>query len=148
MRLNSVKSTVTETRAVRKLILFLLILLSTPNYADEKNPFIGSWYFLSGEYTDKEGNTTRLNNENFKALRTMSDDSFAIVNMELGSFKGWLQGTYKMTDGKIIESIEKGSGGDLIGKELHFKYSFNGQTCTFEGQEGNIYIKEVWQKLN
>lgn len=130
------------------LLLAIGLCLGAAAQAESANPFVGTWYFVSGEYTSAGGSITQVDNSSFKALRTMNSDSFAVINMGMGEFKGWLQGDYSLADGVMTELPKKGSGGDLIGKTLHFKYTLEGDTWTAEGQEAGTHIKEVWRKLD
>ena len=64
------------TRFILLICLFLSANLSA-QITEKDNPLLGTWYFISGEYTAKDGTVTRVDNSQFKALRTHSDTQFS-----------------------------------------------------------------------
>ncbi|MBU2970692.1 hypothetical protein KO527_15170 [Pseudoalteromonas sp. C2R02] len=139
---------------IRFILLSTLLLCSHVFAHTEQNPLLGTWYFISGEYTAEDGKVTKVDNSKFKALRTHSDNNFSAINMGMGEYKGFIEGSYTLKydshtlTGTIIEKPLKSSGKHLIGKTLKFDFVINGDIWTTQGQESNVYIKEVWQKLD
>lgn len=138
----------------RFILLSALLLCSHVSAHTEQNPLLGTWYFISGEYTSEDGKITTVNNSQFKALRTHSDSNFSAINMGMGEYKGFIEGSYTLKydshtlAGTIIEKPLKSSDKHLIGKTLKFDFVINGDIWTTQGQESNVYIKEVWRKLD
>ena len=138
-----------------RFILLICLLLSCQLPAHQQNnPLLGTWYFISGEYTSEDGKITTVDNSKFKALRTHSDKNFSAINMGMGEYKGFIEGSYTLKydnqkfAGTIIEKPLKSSGKHLIGKTLKFNFVIDGDIWTTQGQESNVYIKEVWRKLD
>jgi len=138
----------------RFILLSAFLFCSHISAHTEQNPLIGTWYFISGEYTTEDGKVTTVDNSKFKALRTHSEDTFSAINMGMGIYKGFIEGSYTVNynshslAGTIIEKPQKSSGNHLIGKILKFDFVIDGDIWTTQGQESNVYIKEVWRKLD
>jgi len=136
------------------ILLSAFLFCSQISAHTEHNPLIGTWYFISGEYTAENGKITTVDNSKFKALRTHSDKNFSAINMGMGEYKGFIEGSYTLNydthalTGTIIEKPLKSSGKNLIGKTLKFNFVIDGDLWTTQGQESNVYIKEVWRKLD
>ena len=131
--------------------LSLLALLAFSHFSLASNlidPVEGSWYFISGDYTNTEGKVSHANNKNFKALRTMKDGKMAITNMGLGTYLGYVVGTYQITDAGIVETITDSSNKNLIGKSFTFNKTIKDGHWLHEGQVLGNYEQEVWKRLD
>ena len=112
------------------------------------DPVEGSWYFISGDYTNKAGEVSSANNKKFKALRTMKDGKLAITNMGLGTYLGYVVGTYKVTDKGIVETITDSTNKNLIGQSFTFKKTIKDGNWLHEGQVLENYEQEIWKRLD
>lgn len=135
---------------MRVISLLVLLAISQLSFAAKEaiDPVEGTWYFISGDYTAKDGSVGKADNKNFKALRTMKDGKMAITNMGMGTYIGNVIGTYKVTDKGIVETITDSTNKDLIGKSFTFKKTIKDGNWLHEGQVLGNYEQEIWKRLD
>ncbi len=135
---------------MRVISLLVLLAISQLSFASEESidPVEGTWYFISGDYTAKDGSVGKADNKNFKALRTMKDGKMAITNLGMGTYLGNVVGTYKVTDKGIVETITDSTNKDLIGKSFTFKKTIKDGNWLHEGQVLGNYEQEIWKHLD
>lgn len=135
---------------MRAISLLVLLAISQLSFAAKEaiDPVEGTWYFISGDYTAKDGSVGKADNKNFKALRTMKDGKMAITNMGMGTYLGNVVGTYKVTDKGIVETITDSTNKDLIGKSFTFKKTIKDGNWLHEGQVLGNYEQEIWKRLD
>lgn len=135
---------------MRVISLLVLLAISQLSFASEDSidPVEGTWYFISGDYTAKDGSVGKADNKNFKALRTMKDGKMAITNMGMGTYLGNVIGTYKVTDKGIVETITDSTNKELIGKSFTFNKTIKDGNWLHEGQVLNNYEQEIWKRLD
>lgn len=135
---------------MRAISLLVLLAISQLSFAAKEaiDPVEGTWYFISGDYTAKDGSVGKADNKNFKALRTMKDGKMAITNMGMGTYLGNVVGTYKVTDKGIVETITDSTNKELIGKSFTFKKTIKDGNWLHEGQVLGNYEQEIWKRLD
>lgn len=135
---------------MRAISLLVLLAISQLSFASEDSidPVEGTWYFISGDYTNNKGEVSKADNKNFKALRTMKDGKMAIINMGLGVYHGYVVGSYEVTDKGIVETITDSTNKELIGKSFTFNKTIKDGNWLHEGQVLGNYEQEIWKRLD
>lgn len=126
------------------------VLSTKPN-----NPYIGAWQFVSGEYHMPDGKIHKASNNTLVAIKTVSEDKFAVINMSIGLFKGYLAGDFKVEGEHYVEVIKDGTKKEHLEKIFRFKGVIetrkeNGVTTEYwlhEGKVDDVLESEVWRRL-
>lgn len=119
------------------------------------NPYIGEWYFVSGEYTLESGEVVTSTNADVTAIKSVGEDTFALVQTHNGVYKGYLKGSFSV-DGKTYTEVVTESPWDgFEGKRFSFEGRIvfkqeNGMQVEYwyhEGMVNGTLEKEYWKRL-
>lgn len=119
------------------------------------NPYTGEWYFVSGEYTLKSGEVVTSTNADVTAIKSVGEDTFALVQTHNGVYKGYLKGSFSVEGKTYTEVVTESSWDGFEGK----RFSFEGRIITkqkggteveywyHEGTVNGALEKEYWKRL-
>ena len=128
-------------------ILFLCFVI-TPVFAQYSNPLEGSWGLVSFKYTLPD--TVLIGNANtFNSIQIFSKTYFSYVGRTTqdNAFKRAGGGRYKLSGDTLTLLIDYSSIPNMLGKAFKFKCTFDGNKWYHSGQINDIYVEELWQKL-
>ncbi|MCL1065340.1 hypothetical protein L2735_00675 [Shewanella olleyana] len=117
-----------------------------------KNPLIGSWELISGEYLNDKNQWVDYQGLNLEAIKVISNKhfSFTTIKNNSGVKEFWAAGTgsYQLTEQHYIEFPTLNSFNVKEGGSFTFSYQIIGNewhTKRYEG--GELAEKEIWKRL-
>ncbi len=133
----------------------LALLLGLFSISLHAHPFIGTWYFVKGSYTDATGNTSHATNSQVAAIKNVTQTQFVLTNAGNGQFNGYLAGDFNVTKGGYSEAIKTGSSEAHLAKTFHFtgyteRVEVDNKVYTYwhhKGEVNGVVEQEVWRKI-
>ncbi len=111
-------------------------------------PFVGSWRFVSGTYTQPDGSVSRADSTQLQLLKVIGPTDFAYVTQAtLPRFIRASAGSYTVADGKYAEKIVLTSQDNMRGNTYPFAYRFDGDTWYHTGFVNGVKIEEVYRRV-
>lgn len=124
-------------------------LLTAGSAGSSKNDLIGTWEFVSGEYTHGDGSTSEESAAGgMRALKVISETHFCLIALwKNGTMNNALGGTYEVEADTYTESIEYAAHKNTLGLKGAFKYKLENGLLQIEGTVGKAKLKEVWHRM-
>lgn len=132
-------------------ILVLLICFSFPLMAqqqDSTNKLIGSWALATFKYTLPDTVITG-DSKVFNSIKIFSPSLFIYIGKSLPDhiFKRAGGGRYQINGDQLTEIMDFSSLGNMLGKAFQYKIKIEGNTYYQSGMINDIFIEEIWKKL-
>jgi len=126
-----------------------LFLLATGSAICSENDLVGTWEFVSGEYTHGDGSTSEESAvEGVRALKVVSDTHFCLIALwKNGTMNNALGGTYEVEGDTYTERIEYAAHKNTLGLKGRFTYRLEKGQLRIEGTVGKATLKEVWRRV-
>jgi hypothetical protein len=130
------------------IVLFILSVASFgQNQIDTR--LVGTWGLISFKYTLPD-TTISGNSSTFNSIKVINNTHFAYIGKTTQGnvFKRAGGGRYKLTGEVLVEIHDYANLANMLGKSFQFKCVIDGDTWFHSGQINEIFVEEVWKKIN
>jgi len=115
--------------------------------ASPASPLQGAWQLQSGEFIDKQGRPVAYASQKLAGTKLLADGRFAFTTTSDGKFWAGGSGTYRVEDGRYVETPLMASYPLENGGNYEFRYTLEGDVWTLERWEGERRVeREVWRR--
>lgn len=115
--------------------------------ANEAPSLQGAWQLQSGEFINKEGATVDYASQKLAGTKLLADGRFAFTTTSDGKFWAGGSGTYRVEEGRYVETPLMASYPLENGGSYEFRYTLQGDTWTLERWDGERRVeREVWKR--
>jgi len=132
------------------LAAFALLFFLFPSYhfAQDSTKLIGTWELVSYKYTLPDTVITGTN-ANFTYIKIITPQFFVYVGqtMPTKEFKRAGGGRYMVKGDMLQELMMFSSIQNMLGKTYKYKCAVNGDSWYHSGQINNIFIEEIWKRV-
>ncbi len=135
-------------KTLLKTFVILFFILTTGSFAQDSLKLVGTWELVSYQYTLPDtvitGSTT-----NFTSIKIVTPLFFAYVGQTLPSkeFKRAGAGRYIVKNDLLQEFVMFSSIKNMLGKTFKYKCVIEGDKWYHSGQINEIFIEEIWKKV-
>ena len=129
----------------------LFIFLANFSFAQEQdsnNKLKGIWVLAAFKYTLPDTVITG-NSKVFNSMKIFSPSHFIYIGKALPDhvFKRAGGGRYQINGDQLKEIMDFSSLANMLGKTFKYKYRVEEDTYFHSGQINDIYVEEIWKKL-
>lgn len=137
-----------------KLLLFIAILIYLSNHSiaqqqdSSNNKLIGTWVLAAFQYTLPD-TVISGNSKIFNSLKIFSSSHFVYIAKSLPNhaFNRAGGGRYQLNDDQLTEVMDFSSLSNMLGKSFQYKIKVEGDTYYHSGKINDIFVEEIWKKL-
>ncbi len=116
-------------------------------HANEAPSLQGAWQLQSGEFINKDGATVDYASQKLAGTKLLADGRFAFTTTSDGKFWAGGSGTYRVEEGRYVETPLMASYPLENGGSYEFRYTLQGDTWTLERWDGERRVeREVWKR--
>jgi len=130
-------------------LLFCLSNFSMGQEQDtSKNELMGSWVLAAFKYTLPDTVITG-SSKSFNSIKIFSKSHFVYIGKALPDhvFKRAGGGRYQIKGDQIMEIMDFSSLANMLGKSFQYKYRIEGDTYYHSGKINDIFVEEIWKRL-
>lgn len=130
------------------LFFILIFLFPFQNFAQDSTKLIGTWELASYKYTLPD-TVISGTNANFTSIKIISPLFFVYVGQTLPGkeFKRAGAGRYIVKGEVLQEHMMFSSIKNMLGKTFQYKCVVNGDSWYHSGQINDIFIEEIWKRV-
>jgi len=128
--------------------IVLFFLFPSSYFAQDSTKLIGTWELASYKYTLSDTVITGTN-ANFTSIKIITPKFFVYVGQTMPSkeFKRAGAGRY-IVKGEVLQELMMFSSiQNMLGKTYQYKCVVNGDSWYHSGQINDIFIEEIWKKV-
>ncbi len=136
-----------------KLLFIIIIIVSfshhlTAQEQDTTNQLQGTWVLAAFKYTLPD-TVISGNSQAFNSLKIFGSSHFIYIGKSLPDhmFKRAGGGRYQLNGDQLTEIMDFSSLANMLGKAFQYKVKIEGNTYYHTGQINDIYVEEIWKKL-
>jgi hypothetical protein len=137
-----------------KIFICILILFSFSDVSFSQgqdttsNELVGTWILAAFKYTLPD-TVINGNSKNFNSLKIFGNSHFVYIGKALPNhvFKRAGGGRYQTKGDLLLEIMDFSSLANMLGKSFQYKFKIEGDTYYQSGQINDIFIEEIWKRL-
>ena len=127
---------------------FLIFFFPSEHFAQDSTKLIGTWELASYKYTLPDTVITGTNTS-FTSIKIITPRFFVYVGqtMPAKEFKRAGAGRY-MVKGEVLQELMMFSSiKNMLGKTFQYRCVVNGNTWYHSGKINDLYIEEIWKRI-
>ena len=129
-------------------LFIFLANFSLAQEQDSNNKLKGTWVLAAFKYTLPDTVITG-NSKAFNSMKIFDSSHFIYIGKALPDhiFKRAGGGRYQINGDQLTEIMDFSSLANMLGKTFKYKYRIEEDTYFHSGQINDIYVEEIWKKL-
>ncbi|NNL21066.1 MAG: hypothetical protein HKO83_07080 [Ignavibacteriaceae bacterium] len=130
-------------------IISLVLLSNSFAQEQESNTLLeGTWVLAAFKYTLPDTVITG-NSKSFNSIKIFGKSHFTYIGKALPDhvFKRAGGGRYQLNGDQLTEIMDFSSLANMLGKTFKYKYRIEEDTYFHSGQINDLYVEEIWKKL-
>ena len=133
------------------LITFFIFLsnhLVAQGQDSSKKKLIGTWVLAAFQYTLPD-TVISGNSKMFNSLKIFGSSHFVYIAKSLPNhvFNRAGGGRYQLSGDQLTEVMDFSSLGNMLGKSFQYKIKVEGDTYYHSGKINDIFVEEIWKRL-
>jgi hypothetical protein len=135
-------------KTILTFVVFVLCINFAQSQTIENEKLAGAWALAVFKYTLPD-TVISGNSKMFNSVKIFSNKYFSYVGKSLPDhiFKRAGGGRFELVGDQLTEVYDFSSIGNMLGKTFTFKCKIEGDTYYHTGQINDIFVEEVWKKL-